>query len=275
MNIVTQRFVQCFHRLVEDGKVRSARTFAKQMDYLPQSWSEVVKDRRDVTIEVIRKAIDVYGINPVYLFTGEGDFFLENDIMGGYKLMTVLSVEKGEQQMVYVPKEQHSIYVEKLNTPDFLLSLPRFSLPDFNYKLGNFRAFEVEGDAMENGLHEGDKVIGSFVEPDFWISGLKDNHVYVLVTRADILVKRIQNRLKDLGELTLISDNGYYNTYQISGSEIREIWQVRQKISPFLNNRAIENGQILDQIRLLQDTIRAQSKIMDHLSHKVQQLAGK
>jgi Peptidase S24-like len=275
MNIVTQRFVQCFHRLVADGKVRSGRTFAKKMDYLPQSWSEVVKDRRDVTIEVIRKAIEVYGINPIYLFTGEGDFFIENDILGGYKLMTVLSAEKGEQLLVYVPKETHQIYVENANTPAFLSSLPRFTLPDFNYKEGNFRAFEVAGDAMEHGLHEGDKVIASFIEPDFWISGLKDNHVYVLVTRADVLIKRIKNRLNDLGELTLISDNSYYDTYQMSGSELREVWQVRQKISPLLNTRPSEQGQIVDQIKVLQDTIRAQSKMMDHLSYKVQQLAGK
>jgi len=59
--------------------VRSSRQFALSLDYLPQSLSEILKGRRDVTLELLRKGVEKYAMNPVYLLTGNGDFFSELD----------------------------------------------------------------------------------------------------------------------------------------------------------------------------------------------------
>ena len=59
-NVVTQRFIKCHDKLKEDNRIRSSRQFAMSLDYLPQSLSEIIKGRRDVTIELLRKAIDKY-----------------------------------------------------------------------------------------------------------------------------------------------------------------------------------------------------------------------
>ena len=74
-SIVTQRFIKCHNQLREDKRVKSSRQFAISLDYLPQSLSEILKGRRDVTIEVLRKAIHKYKLNPTYLFTGEGPLY--------------------------------------------------------------------------------------------------------------------------------------------------------------------------------------------------------
>jgi len=50
-NIVTKRFIKCHDKIREDNRVRSSRQFALSLDYLPQSLSEILKGRRDVTIE--------------------------------------------------------------------------------------------------------------------------------------------------------------------------------------------------------------------------------
>ncbi|MFT5385521.1 MAG: hypothetical protein ACI81W_002929, partial [Saprospiraceae bacterium] len=69
ISIVTQRFIKCHNHLKEEGTVRSSRQFALSLDYLPQSLSEILKGRRDVTIELLRKAVEKYKINPVYIYT--------------------------------------------------------------------------------------------------------------------------------------------------------------------------------------------------------------
>ena len=67
-NVVTQRFIRCHNKLRENKTIKSSRQFALELEYLPQSLSEILKGRRDVTIELIRKAIEVYRMNPIFMF---------------------------------------------------------------------------------------------------------------------------------------------------------------------------------------------------------------
>jgi hypothetical protein len=74
-NVVTQRFTRCVKQLRENKTIKSSRQFALELDCLPQTLSEILNNRRDATIEVIRRAVERHHFNPVYLFTGEGDLF--------------------------------------------------------------------------------------------------------------------------------------------------------------------------------------------------------
>ena len=49
-NVVSQRFVLVVNKLIKDSTVKSARKLSQSLDYLPQSLSEVVKGKRDITI---------------------------------------------------------------------------------------------------------------------------------------------------------------------------------------------------------------------------------
>lgn len=71
MNTVTKRFLDCFEQLKRTNKVRSGRHFAVSLDYLPQSFSEIVNGRREVTVELLRKATEQYCLNPAYLLMGQ------------------------------------------------------------------------------------------------------------------------------------------------------------------------------------------------------------
>jgi transcriptional regulator with XRE-family HTH domain len=79
-NIVTQRFTKCVQRLRENKTIKSSRQLAIELDFLPQTLSEILNGRRDATIEVIRRAVERHRFNPIFLFTGEGNLFLpKND----------------------------------------------------------------------------------------------------------------------------------------------------------------------------------------------------
>jgi hypothetical protein len=265
-SIVTQRFIQCHDKLRDENRVRSSRQFALSLDYLPQSLSEILKGRRDVTIELLRKAVDVYKINPVYIYTGEGPMFMTEEDHKSFRVLTIVTNASDDERIVHVPVPAHAGYASELTDPTFIQDLPTFSLPDYKYKVGTHRSFDVAGDSMEPTLFEGDKVICSYLEPTLWETSIKDNYVYVVVTRGDVLVKRIKNKIKVDKQLTLISDNGYYEPCDINVGDVREIWYVRAKISPFLPSPQNIQNMLMEEVKELRNTIKEQSRLISNLN---------
>ena len=264
-SIVTQRFIKCHNQLKEDKRVKSSRQFALSLEYLPQSLSEILKGRRDVTIELLRKAVEKYQMNPVYLYTGEGPMFMSEEDHKSFRVLTIVSNGQDDERIVHVPIPAQAGYAGDMATPTFIQDLPSYTLPDYKYKVGTHRSFDVSGDSMEPTLFEGDKVICSFLEPTLWETALKDNYVYVIVTKSDVLIKRVFNHLKEDKQLELISDNSFYQPYRIGLGEIRELWYVRAKISPFLPSpQNISN--------IIRDEMLEMRKVMGNQSRMIQDL---
>ena len=271
-SIVTQRFIKCHNKLKEEGRVRSSRQFAMSLDYLPQSLSEILKGRRDVTIELLRKAVELFKINPVYIYTGEGPMFMSEEDHKSFRVLTIVTNASDDERIVHVPVPAQAGYASELSDPTFVQDLPTFTLPDYKYKVGTHRSFDVSGDSMETTLFEGDKVICSFLEPTLWETSIKDNFVYVIVTRGDVLIKRLTNNIKKDKKLLLTSDNDYYEPYPISIGDVREIWYVRAKISPFLPSPSNLQNMMRDEVRELQSTIKNQSRLIEKLNETIEKL---
>lgn len=275
-SIVTQRFIKCHDTLREESRVRSSRQFALSLDYLPQSLSEILKGRRDVTIELLRKAVEKYKINPVYIFTGEGPMFMTEEDHKDFRVLTIVTNVQDDEKILHVPTPAQAGYAADLNDPSFIENLPTYTLPDYKYKVGTHRSFDVSGDNMEPTLYEGDKVVCSFLEPTLWETAVKDNYVYIIVTRGDILVRRVTNHLKEKKVLELISDNAFYEKKEIGVGDIREIWYVRAKISPFLPAVSNSGDQAhLQEITALRDTLEKQQALINKLNDYLQQLVNK
>ena len=271
-SIVTERFIKCLDKLKEDGKIRSSRQFAMSLDYLPQSLSEIQKGRRDVTIELLRKSVETYELNPIYLFTGEGTMFLSGEHTTAFRQLTVVTDGFDDERIVHVPIPAQSGYAGEVIDPVFLQSLPTYTLPDYKYKVGTHRSFDVSGDSMEPTLFEGDKVICSYLDPLHWESGVKDNNVYVIVTRGDVLVKRILNHLK-AGNIFLVhSDNEFYGPYSIPKEDVREIWYVRAKLSPFLPSPNNIQNIVRTEVKELKSTIVNQGMLVENLYKMIENM---
>lgn len=271
-SVVTQRFINCHDKLKEDNRIRSSRQFAISLDYLPQSLSEILKGRRDVTVELIRKSVDEYKVNPVYIFTGEGPLFMSEEDHKSFRVLTIVTNTQEDERIVHVPVPAQAGYAGEHVDPTFIQDLPTFTLPDYKYKVGTHRAFDVAGDSMEPTLFEGDKVVCSFLEPTLWESAIKDNYVYVIITRADVMVKRVNNFLKTEKQLEIISDNAYYEPARINLGDIREMWYVRAKISPFLPSPQNIRNYLHDEVRELKQTLTTQSKLLAHLNDSVEKM---
>jgi phage repressor protein C with HTH and peptisase S24 domain len=272
-NIVTQRFIKCLEKLREDNRVRSSRQFAMSLDYLPQSLSEILKGRRDVTIDLIRRAAEVYRVNPAYLFLGEGAMFLSDEDQSGFRMLTVITDIQNEERILHVPEPAQAGYAGEYVQPEMIRDLPSFTLPDFKYKNQTHRSFDVAGDSMEPTLFEGDKVVCSFLEPSLWETGIKNHYVYVVVTRRDVFVKRLVNNIVADRSLELHSDNEFYKAFTIPLGDVREIWYARVKISPFLPSPQKMLERTYSELKELRQIILDQSRTLQTLQATIESLS--
>ncbi len=275
-NVVSQRFIKCVNKLKESGIIPSYRQFSISLDYQPQNFHEIVNGKRDVTIELLRRAVETYQFNAEYIFSGKGSLFNNQGDENGFRILTIVTDQFNEEKIVHVPVPAQAGYTSGLANSEFYGDLPTYSLPDYRFKAGTHRSFDVAGDSMEPTLQEGDKVICSYVEPNYWINSIRDNHVYVVVTHGDILVKRIKNQITEKGLIQLISDNSFYEPYEVEINEIKELWYVQCKISSFTHCPV--NGPIdlqlpkNDELNHLKNVIGEQTRLISKLNTTIERL---
>jgi phage repressor protein C with HTH and peptisase S24 domain len=261
---VSERFVKCIDQLKENNTIKSLRQMALALDYTPQNLNEIYNGKRDATIDLIKTAVEVYNINPNYLFTGQGPSFSED-------VDNLISEKNQLDKIVYVPMAAHAGYAEQYTDPLFVSDLINFSLPDYKFHHGTYRCFDVVGDSMEPSLYAGDKVVCSQVDMSYYKSAIRANHVYVLVLQDGIVVKRLTSA-QDSKSIKCVSDNDYYNPYDVSLEDIRQLWYVEVKISPFLpspNNIRQAFHSEMDSMRQL---INSQSQSIQMLNQTIEKL---
>jgi len=268
-NIVTDRFVACIERLKDRNDIKSVRQFALTVDYHPQNLNDIMKGKRDVTIELLKNATEIYKINPQYIFSGIGSMFLDDDIM---QQSSSSIVHNSLEKIVYVPTAAHAGYTDQYNDPIFMEDLVSFSLPDYKFQHGTYRCFDIVGDSMEPSLYAGDKVVCSFVDNNNFYSSVRNNLVYVIVMDGAIVVKRVRNRIKENGTIELLSDNNYYQPYEVPVAEIKEIWHVEVKISPYLPSPNNIRHAFHEEMDGMKKTIDQQSKSIQLLNQTVEKL---
>ncbi|HLF65354.1 MAG TPA: LexA family transcriptional regulator [Saprospiraceae bacterium] len=243
-NIISKRFVQCAQTLLSGNKVPSARQLALSLEYKPQGLSEILNGKRNAPVELLKRAAEMYKLNVRYLFFGEGEMF-ENDQSVNTRVIVTDIFQK--ERIVHVPVAAHAGYRDNLTETVFVQNLLTYSLPENILRYGSYRSFDIAGESMEPTLLPGDKVIGAYVEPQYWEQGIKDNMIHVLVTHREIVVKRVINFIRAEKMLELHSDNMAVLPYHLPIEELREAWVVRLKITANLNKP--DGHEILNEIR--------------------------
>ncbi|HPB53171.1 MAG TPA: peptidase S24, partial [Saprospiraceae bacterium] len=112
-NVVSERFVLAIKKLIKDGNIKSMRRISLELDYLPQSLSEVTKGKRDVPVEVLQRFITRFNVNPIFLFMGEGEIFLDQDQQYSFKTLTIVTDSDNEERILHVPVPAQAGYAEE------------------------------------------------------------------------------------------------------------------------------------------------------------------
>jgi len=236
---VTKRFIECLEYLKESGTIRSFRQFAAEIDFKPQNLSDMKKGKRCVTIDLLSSAIEKYNLNADFIFLGRGSMIMSlEDKANQLKVLPIVTDHQGAERIVHVTVPAQAGYASESRNPEFISELPSYSLPDYRFKTGTYRSFDVKGESMEPTFYEDDRVICSFVEPTMWRTSLHNGNVYIIVTKDDILLKRVISRTPPF--LKLHSDNPEFQPYDVHMNDIQEIWHVKYKLSSFDHQRKYE-----------------------------------
>jgi len=264
MNLkITDRFIKCYKELKKLDMVRSARQFALSLEFHAQSWNEILKGRRDVTLSLVERAVERFDFNPIYLYKGEGPFFHEHGKEGNFRVLQVVTDRLGRENIVHVPTKAQAGYTAEAAPLDAVDSYMNYTIPGLDHRFGTFRSFEVTGDSMMPTIEPGEVVVCRYVAPDFWNKQLQDDQVYVIVSKEDLVIKRIKNRLDDHQALHLHSDNSEYEPYLMPDKNIQELWLVEKVIKVF-NQKAVTSEKPTTTADLL-ELVRLQSGVIEEL----------
>lgn len=160
-------------------------------------------------------------------------------------LFPIILDEKERDIIEVVPVSAAAGYPKNYYNPDYVENdLLKMRFP---FVKGKCRAFPIKGDSMPP-LTEDCFVIAEFVESPY---NIKDGEPYIVVTKDDLLFKRVYDKRKKLGHLELHSDNKKVETYSVDMKEVKELWKYRMVLNT--SKRKPENTGLEDILIKLHD----------------------
>lgn len=203
--------------------------FAQQLGIKRSLIGAYEEGRAEPKLELLQKMAEVFSISVDDLI---GKEFTSESVIPDKRLtrgkdVVVVTVDAAERDNIeFVPLKAAAGYLNGYADVEYVKELPHFNLPIL--KQGTYRAFEISGDSMLP-LLPGTIVIGELVDD---LRNIKSGKTYVLITqREGIVYKRVFNYLEENGTLFLVSDNRQYAPYQLSGTDVMEVWMAKAYIS--------------------------------------------
>jgi hypothetical protein len=218
------------------------------LDYLPQSLSEMLKGRRDVTLELLRKGVEKFYMNPVYLLTGKGNFF--SDDHDNVPSNEVTKPVEAAHPIYFIPHILGKKYIAERRNQAFLSKLEKIHLPGVNTPGLKLRAFEMHTEDWFPFFSIGDILISEKIDPSSGFSTISDEKIYVIVTKNSIVVNKIDLSAISKGILLRYVENKKDKKMNLKLSDMLELWEVKLKVSRHIES---ENGILSSLLSEIQD----------------------
>jgi len=146
-----------------------------------------------------------------------------NDVYlkGGQLRVLAITVDKTNKENVeYVPVKAKAGYASGHTDPDFIASLPKYSIPNLP-KGSTYRMFPISGESMLP-IPDGSEVVGRYVQD--WQSIKRRTACIVILSGANDFVFKLIT-INDNGTALLESLNSSYKPYTVEVKDVLEIWQ--------------------------------------------------
>jgi len=142
-------------------------------------------------------------------------------IKGGNLRVLAITVDKENNENVeYVPVKAKAGYLSGFHDPDYIASLPKYSVPNLP-KQGTFRIFPTEGDSMLP-FPENTDITGEYIK-DWQDIKPKTPCIVILKSNQDFVFKMVT--LQKDRTFLLESMNQVYEPYTVEVNDILEIWR--------------------------------------------------
>jgi len=169
------------------------------------------------------------------------------------RVLTTTVDSNDNENIELVSEKAKAGYGTGFADPEYIKVLPAFHLP-FLSRSKKYRTFQISGDSM---LPIPDKsyVTGEYVVD--W-SFIRSHQPYIILTREEgVVFKIVENKLTDEGKLTLHSLNPLYEPFELSVSEIREVWKFVHYISSEMPETNRERDPLTETVKQLQKEVQA------------------
>ena len=211
-------------KVIEAEKM-SPSAFAKKIGYNQSNLSKVLRGTREVPNNLIKAIVDTLGIDRTWLLTGIGSMYKEGESASVFTPSRLAGIP-------LVSQYAYAGYLSGYADQEYIESLPVIDFTPDREMTGNWLAFEVKGDSMDDGSKEsyvdGEIVICREVEPDYWRDSrlFINKRDFVIVHEDGILIKRIIEHDVEKHLITIHSLNPMYRDRVINLAEVRQIFSV-------------------------------------------------
>ena len=172
-------------------------------------------------------------------------------IRGGNLRVLAISVDRSNNENVeYIPVKAKAGYMAGYNDPEFIASLPKYSLPNLPTD-GTFRIFPSTGDSMLP-VPEGSDIIAQYV-PDWTAIKAGTPCIVILKGQQDFVFKMVT--VNPGGTIMLKSLNSAYKPYTVSVDDVLEIWRFYAYTSREFPEAQSEMATVLMAIKNLEEKI--------------------
>lgn len=216
--------IRRFKEIREDHDFTQAE-FAEQLG-IKNSTADIERGRTKLSGRVITELLRLFHVNPLWIYGYSNQKHLNTD-KGDVTPKVVIVDKDDNENMLLVNQKAAAGYPNNIADSEWYQKLPAFDLPLPEYRNATYRGFQVEGDSMLPNFRPNDWVLAKGVESLEYAS---DNKVYVVVMQDAVVVKKLQ-KLPNNSKVLLISINDEYLPYEVSVSDIQEIWQVNSKLT--------------------------------------------
>jgi phage repressor protein C with HTH and peptisase S24 domain len=146
-----------------------------------------------------------------------------------------------QQDVVYIPlvnQYAYAGYLDGYTDITYMEQLPKIPFIVDREGLGNYIAFEVKGDSMNNGTEEsyleGDRLYCREIQPHLWVNSKLHLRKwdFVIVHTDGIIIKRIIDHNVENHTITIHSLNDMYPDRVIDLCEVKQIFNVIESVRP-------------------------------------------
>ena len=240
MTTTNERILFMINHFCEGNKAE----FARRMGEQPQTISGWLK--RNNGNGVLNKILSKFPmVNPAWLYTGEGEMIDKDsnerihDYMAKesnpYKPIEIEAMPMNPNAILNVPLVNQYAYAGYLNgyqNETYMKTLPTNPFIADHEAMGNYIAFEVKGDSMNDGTEEsyleGDRLLCREVPQYLWAESKL--HIkkwdFVIVHEDGILIKRITDHDTANHTIKVHSLNEMYPDRIIDLREVKQIFNV-------------------------------------------------
>lgn len=265
--VITERVRQIFYELTKQRKVKYNRDFFGPLDISDSVatliLNEKAKNRRDFPKRGYEPLIRIWGVNPDFLYNGNGKMFLQ-DVQNNVVQMPVQIegenigqvdmhisdfgssfIEMGDGSLtMFVPLVEEYAqagYLSGFSDQAFLKELPKHPIIVDKYHKGNYFAFRVIGDSMDDGskmsIPSRSIVVGREIQKTLWTSRFHIHRYkeFIIVHKEGILIKEITSHDVDNGVIECHSynpDKEKYPDFKLNLDEIDQMLNIVNITTP-------------------------------------------